>query len=72
MVSIPVLALAQMLRLVDNGLKFCKQRFKYGHHNFFSTSTFENLFSGRSTHIPNSKVIMKTFVLLTFRIAPDV
>ena len=33
--------LAQMLRLVGSGLKFCKQRLKYGCHNSFSTSKFE-------------------------------
>ena len=35
--------LAQMLRLVESGLKFCKQRLKnkYGLHNSFFTSKFE-------------------------------
>ena len=33
--------LAQMLRLVESGLKFCKQRLKYGRHNSFFTSNFE-------------------------------
>ena len=33
--------LAQMLRPVGSGLKFCKQRLKYGCHNSFSTSKFE-------------------------------
>ena len=33
--------LAQMLRLVESGLKFCKQRLKYGCHNSFFTSKFE-------------------------------
>ena len=33
--------LAQVLRLVESGLKFCKQRLKYGRHNYFSTSKFE-------------------------------
>ena len=39
----PALAepLAQMLRLVESGLKFCKQRLKYGRHNSFFTSKFE-------------------------------
>ena len=42
-VSVSALAepLAQMLRLVESGLKFCKQRLKYGRHNSFSTSKFE-------------------------------
>ena len=42
-VSVSVLAepLAQMLRLVGSGLKFCKQRLKYGSHNSFSTSKLE-------------------------------
>ena len=42
-VSVSALAepLAQILRLVESGLKFCKQRLKYGHHNSFSTSKFE-------------------------------
>ena len=33
--------MAQMLRLVESGLKFCKQRLKYGRHNCFSTLKFE-------------------------------
>ena len=39
-VSVSALAkpLPQMLRLVGSGLKFCKQRLKYGCHNSFSTS----------------------------------
>ena len=42
-VSVSALAepLAQMLRLLDSGLKFCKQRLKYGRHKSFSTSKFE-------------------------------
>ena len=42
-VSVSALAepLAQMQRLVGSGLKFCKQRLKYGCHNSFSTSNFE-------------------------------
>ena len=42
-VSVSALAepLAQMLRLVGSGLKFCKQRLKYGRHNSFFTSKFE-------------------------------
>ena len=27
--------------LIESGLKFCKQRLKYGHHNSFFTSKFE-------------------------------
>ena len=30
-----------MFRLVESGLKFCKQRLKYGRHNSFFTSRFE-------------------------------
>ena len=33
--------LAQMLRLVESGLKFCKQRLKYGRHNSIFISKFE-------------------------------
>ena len=42
-VSVSALAkpLAQMLRFVDSGLKFCKQRLKYDFHNSFSTLKFE-------------------------------
>ena len=42
-VSVSALAepLAQMLRLVESGLKVCKQRLKYGRHNSFFTSKFE-------------------------------
>ena len=42
-VSVSALAepLAQILRLVDSGLKFCKQRLKYDCHNLFSTSKLE-------------------------------
>ena len=32
-----------MMRLVESGLKFCKQRLQYGHHNSFFTSIM-NLF----------------------------
>ena len=45
MVSVSALAepLAHIVRLVDNGLKFCKQglKYKYGHHDFLLTSVFE-------------------------------
>ena len=43
MVSVTALAesLSQMLSLLGSGLKFCKQRFKNGCHNFFTTSKFE-------------------------------
>ena len=43
MVSVSAWAepLAQRLRLVGSGLKFCKQRLKYGCHSSFSTSKFE-------------------------------
>ena len=43
MVSVSALAepLAPMLTLVGSGLKFCKQRLKYGCYNSFSTSKFE-------------------------------
>ena len=42
-VSVSALAepLAQMLSLVESGLKFCKQRLKYGRHNSIFTSKFE-------------------------------
>ena len=42
-VSASVLAepLAEMLRQVGSGLKFCKHRLKYGCHNSFSTLKFE-------------------------------
>ena len=42
-VSVSALAepLAQILRLAESGLKFCKQRLKYGRHNSFFTSKFE-------------------------------
>ena len=42
-VSVSALAepLAQMLSLVESGLKFCKQRLKYGRHNSILTSKFE-------------------------------
>ena len=42
-VSVSALAepLAQMLRLVESGLKICKQRLKYDRHNSFFTSKFE-------------------------------
>ena len=30
-----------MLRLVESGLKFCKQKLKYGRHNSFFISKFE-------------------------------
>ena len=42
-VSVSALAepLAQILRLVESGLKFCKQRLKYGRHNSFFISKFE-------------------------------
>ena len=33
--------LAQRLRLLGSGPKFCKQRLKYGRHNSFSTSKFK-------------------------------
>ena len=38
-VSVSALAepLAQLLRLVESGLKLCKQRFEYGHHNSLFT-----------------------------------
>ena len=42
-VSVSALAepLAQMLRLIQYRLKFCKKRLKYGRHNSFFTSKFE-------------------------------
>ena len=40
-VSALVEPLAQMLRLVGSGFKFCKQKLKYGFHNSFFTSKFE-------------------------------
>ena len=54
MVSVSALAKpqAQMLRLVGSGLKFCKQRLKYGCHNFFSTSKIE-VSKNNDTNIQN-------------------
>ena len=42
-VSVSALAepLAQILRLVGSGLKFCKKRLKYVHHKSVSTSKLE-------------------------------
>ena len=43
MISVSAFAepLAQRLRVVGSGLKFCEQRLKYGCHNYFSISVFE-------------------------------
>ena len=54
--------LAQMLRLVESGLKFCKQRLKYGRHNSFSTLKFE--MSENKVEIHKTKYWSSVWVVL--------
>ena len=62
--------LAQMLRLVDSGLKFCKERLKYGRHNSFSTPNLKCL-KTRYRHIrqPPEVVLCQFYMFARFPIA---
>ena len=67
-VSVSALAepLAQMLRLVGSGLKFCKQSLKYGYHSSFSTSKFQMATSTWYKYIKKlPKVVFGCFYMFT-------
>ena len=57
--------LAQMLRLVGSGLKFCQQRLKYGCHNSFSTSKFEMAENKVQVYIQPPEVVFGCFCMFT-------
>ena len=63
-----VSAVAQMLRRVGSGLTFCKQRFRYGHQNSFSTSKFEMVENKVQPHKTPLKYFFRWFFLCVYKV----